>query len=186
MTAAVQELADRGYEDASLTRIAERAGVAKGLVWRYFIGKDDLMESTATMTMVTIRDGLFDVIDETLPVPDIIRTALRHVAGLIVTHRAELVALNHIVHNLRRPDGVERATADYFAETQLAQEELFRRGQADGTLRDVDTTVMATTYQGAIDSMLGYLGSHPDVDPNDYADTLADILLAGIQRADPG
>lgn len=43
---------------------------------------------------------------------------------------------------------------------------------------------MAITYQGAVDMMIEYLGTkHPHIDPDDYADRLADILLAGIQRS---
>jgi len=55
MTSAVQELADRGYDGTSLTRVAERAGVSKGLLWHYFAGKDDLMEATARATIATVH-----------------------------------------------------------------------------------------------------------------------------------
>ncbi|MFE1770896.1 TetR/AcrR family transcriptional regulator [Streptomyces sp. NPDC059008] len=182
IAAAVAELAEQGYDGLSLTRVAKRAGVSKGLVWHYFAGKDDLMESTARATMTTIRDRIADSLDLTEPVPDILRAALRRAAALNLTHRVELTALNGIVHNLRHPDGTPRLTLDVYEETYQAQESLFRRGQAEGTLRDFDTRVMAVTYQGAIDMMLGYLGSNPRVDPDDYADKLADILLTGIQR----
>ncbi|MYT28952.1 MULTISPECIES: TetR/AcrR family transcriptional regulator [unclassified Streptomyces] len=183
ITAAVEELADRGYDGLTLTRVAERAGVSKGLLWHYFAGKDDLMESTATATMETIRDRIANALDLTAPVPDIMRAALRRAAALNVTHRVELSALNSIVHNLRHPDGTPRLTFDAYEETYQAQESLFRRGQAEGTLRDFDTRVMAVTYQGAIDMMLGYLRNNPDVDPDDYAAKLADILLVGIQQS---
>ncbi|MBB5118694.1 TetR/AcrR family transcriptional regulator [Streptomyces eurocidicus] len=184
MTAAVEELADCGYDGLSLTRVAERAGVSKGLIWHYFADKDDLMESTAKATMTTIRDRIADSLDLTEPVPDIIRAALRRVAALTVTHQGELTALNRIVHNLRNPDGTPRLTPDVYEETYQAQESLFRRGQTEGTLRDFDTRVMAITYQGAIGMMLGYLGtSHSHISPDDYADRLADILLAGIRRS---
>ncbi|MGY5130263.1 TetR/AcrR family transcriptional regulator [Streptomyces nigrescens] len=184
MTAAVEELADCGYDGLSLTRVAERAGVSKGLIWHYFADKDDLMESTAKAAMTTIRDRIANSLDLAEPVPDIIRAALRRVAALTVTHRGELTALNRIVHNLRHPDGTPRLTPEDYEETYQAQESLFRRGQSEGTLRDFDTRVMAITYQGAIDMMLGYLGtSQPHINPDDYADKLADILLAGIQRS---
>ncbi|MEU7635259.1 MULTISPECIES: TetR/AcrR family transcriptional regulator [unclassified Streptomyces] len=183
ITATVEELADRGYDGLTLTRVAERAGVSKGLIWHYFSGKDDLMESTAKATMTTIRGRIANSLDLTEPVPDIMRAALRRAAALNVTHRVELTALNSIVHNLRHPDGTPRLTFAAYEDTYQAQESLFRRGQAEGTLRDFDTRVMAVTYQGAIDMMLGYLRSNPDVDPDDYADRLADILLAGIQRS---
>lgn len=57
MAAAIQEIVDRGYEGASLTRISARADVAKGLVRRYFTGKDDPMASTAKATMEPPRPG---------------------------------------------------------------------------------------------------------------------------------
>jgi hypothetical protein len=41
---------------------------------------------------------------------------------------------------------------------------------------------MAVTYQGAIDMMLAYIDSHPGTDLDQYADALADILLAGISN----
>ncbi|WP_063125838.1 TetR/AcrR family transcriptional regulator [Nocardia fusca] len=181
MVAAIQEVVDRGYEGASLTRIAQRADVAKGLVWHYFAGKDDLMAATAKATMETLREHIVDALDLDRPVPDIIRAALREAASQIRTRRNELVALNRIIHNLRRPDGGEPVTADFYEETYRGQEELFRRGQAEGSLGAFDTRVMAVTYQGSIDIMLAYLEEHPDVDPCDYAAELAAILLGGMQ-----
>jgi len=53
----------------SLTRIAARADVAKGLVWRYFAGKDDLMESTAKATMTAMRADIVDSLDLDQPRP---------------------------------------------------------------------------------------------------------------------
>ncbi len=178
MAAAIQEIADSGYESATLTRIAARADVAKGLVWRYFSGKDELMEATARATMEMMREQIVDVLDLGQPVPDIIRSALRQAALQVLTHRNELLALNRIVHNLHND---ERSIAGFYEETYLQQEQLFRRGQAEGSLRDFDPRVMAVTYQGSIDVMIAYLEDHPEVDPAHYAAGLAEILLGGMQ-----
>lgn len=183
MAATVEEVAERGFAGLSLTRVAGRAGVSKGLIWHYFADKDDLMESTVKETIARIRDRIADSLDLTEPVPDVIRAAVRKAAALTVTHRGELAAVSHIVYNLRHPDGMPRLTTEAYEETYRLQETLFRRGQEEGSLRDFDTHVMAVTYQGAIDTMLGYLGTHPDVDPGDYADRLADILLSGMRRS---
>lgn len=164
-----------------MTRIAARADVAKGLVWHYFTDKDQLMESTAKATMESMRERIVDALDLDQPVPDIIRSALRLAASQVQTHRSELIALNRIVHNLHRHDGTGRVIADFYEESYLGQEELFRRGQAEGSLGEFDTRVMAVTYQGSIDMMLAYLDEHPDVDPHIYAAKLAEILLGGMQ-----
>jgi len=183
MVAAIQEVVEQGYEGATLTRIAARADVAKGLIWRYFTGKDDLMEATAKVTMETMRQRIVETLDLGQPVPEIIRAALGQAAAQILTHGDELIALNRIVHNLYRPDGDEWVGAGFYEESYRGQEELFRRGQAEGSLRDFDTRVMALTYQGSIDTMLAYLQDHPDVDPREYAAKLAEILLRGVQAA---
>lgn len=181
MRAAIEEVAERGYEGASMTRIAQRADVAKGLVWHYFTGKDDLMAATARATMEALRQNIVDVLDLDRPVPEIIRAALCSAAGQVRTRRNELVALNRIVHNLHRPDGGEQVTAGFYEDTYRGQEELFRRGQAEGSLGEFDTRVMAVTYQGSIDIMLAYLEEHPDLDPSEYAAELAEILLGGMR-----
>ena len=180
--AAVEEVAERGYEAASLTRIAARAGVAKGLIWHYFSGKDDLMESGAKATMTTMRDDIVAKLDLAAPVPDIIRAALRCAALQVRTHRIELIAVNRIVHNLLRSDSSADVVADVYEDIHRGQEALFRRGQTEGSLAVFDIRVMAVTYQGSIDAMLDHLERHPDVDPEEYAAVLAEVLLSGMSR----
>jgi AcrR family transcriptional regulator len=180
--ATVHVVSERGYAYASLAHIAQAAGVAKGLVSHYFGSKDELMATTARVTMTELRDTIAAQLDLTAPVPAVIRTALRHAAQLGHTHADELRALARIIHNLREPDGTPRFAFAEYEDTYLAQERLFHRGQNEGTLRAFDTRVMAVTYQGAIDTMLGYLDEHPDIDALHYADNLADILLGGVIR----
>ena len=183
ITAAVEVLDEVGYGAATLTRIADCAAVSKGLIWHYFTGKDDLMTAVAESTLTTLTDGIADGLDRTAPVPDVLRSALRGAADLSRTHRKELNALNRIVHNLHGPDGTPKMTLAFYETTYQAQENLFRRGQVEGSLRDFDTRVMAVTYQGAVDMMLGYLNEHPETEPRAYADALADLLLNGIERS---
>lgn len=182
--ATIEVVAARGYGGSSLAHVAERAGVSKGLIWRYFTDRDDLMEQTVTTTLSDLRETVAAEIDLTVEVPGVIRAAIRRAAALPGTHAAELTALNQIIHNLRGPDGAPRLTLQIYEDTYRAQETVFRRGQAEGSLRSFDTRVMAVTYQGALDAMLAYLDSHPEADPADYAESLGDILLAGIVNHD--
>jgi AcrR family transcriptional regulator len=185
LAATVEAVAEHGYDGASMARIAEHAGISKGLISHYFADKNDLMAQTAAATVRSIRESMAAELDLTAPVPQVIRAALRRAAGLRATHRAELAALDQIVRNLRTPQGdLHLSLADY-DETYRAQQVLFERGQAEGSLRPVDSRVLAATYQGAIDTMLHYADAHPDVDLEHYADTLADILLGGIENRGP-
>ncbi|GAA2760730.1 TetR family transcriptional regulator [Actinopolymorpha rutila] len=179
--ATVEVVAERGYGNASLAAIAEQAGVSKGLVSHYFTDRDTLMEHTARATLVELRTAIADGLDLSAPVPEIFRTAIHQVAHLRSTHAPQLDAIEQIVRNLRDPDGTPRLGVDAYEETYQGQEQLFRRGQREGSLRDFDTRVMAVTYQSAVDAMLGQLAGNPDADPDQYADSLTDVILAAIR-----
>jgi AcrR family transcriptional regulator len=178
--ATVAAVAEHGYDGASLARIAEHAQISKGLISHYFTDKDDLMAQAVMVTVVKIRDLIVAQLDLSAPVPEVIRAAIRGAAALHRTHRAELTAIDQIVRNLRTPDGSRRLSLADYEETYQGQQALFERGQAEGSLRPFDTRVMAVTYQGAIDMMLGYAETYPATDLDRYADSLADILLSGI------
>lgn len=177
----MQVLAEHGYQQASLALIAEAAGVSKGLIWHYFSDRDTLMEQVAIATADLLRDRVADDIDLTAPVPAVIDAAIHRAADLGRTHPAELRAVGQIVQNLRGADGSLLLDHTYYEQTYLAQERLFRRGQDEGSLRAFDTRVMAVTYQGAIDAMLGYLESHPGTDVGAYADTLSGLLIEAVR-----
>lgn len=178
--ATVAVVAANGFDGASVSAIAAHAGVSKGLVWRYFADKHDLMRQAVVVTAEALRDAVVAELDLTAPVPEVVRAALRRAAALNTTHRDERVALDQIIRSLRTAEGAPSFAYGDYEDAYLAQEILFRRGQAEGSLRAFDTRVMAVTYQGAIDAMLGYLEDRPDVDPEAYADALADVLLGGM------
>jgi AcrR family transcriptional regulator len=186
ITATVRVVARDGYQRASVSAIVSEAGVSKGLVWHYFTDRDDLMDQAARLTLTRLRDTVGEAVDLSAPIPDLIRSAVRRAARLLVTHGTEIEAMRQITQNLRAADGAPRLGLADYEETYGFQEELFRRGQAEGSIRrDLDPRHMAVTYQGAVDTMLGYLTSFPDVDPEEYASAVADILLGGLGVGDP-
>lgn len=177
----VEVLAEEGYRGASLARIANAAGVSKGLVSHYFSDRDTLMEETAIATVAAVRRSVGSAIDLDAPVPEVLRSAIHLASQLRRTHARELRAIDQIVHNLRNDDGAPRLDPRAYEETYRAQEVLFRRGQEEGSLREFDTRVMAVTYQAAVDAMIAYLDTHPEADAAAYADALVDVLLAAIR-----
>ena len=148
----IEVLARQGYRNASLARIAQAAGVSKGLVSHYFSDKETLMEQTAIATVAYLRAEVGAAIDLTAEVPDIISAAVHYASQIRHTHSRELRAVDQIAHNLRQADGALRLDLRAYEDTYQPQERLFQRGQQEGSLRDFDTRVMAVTYQGAVDT----------------------------------
>lgn len=186
LRATIQVVAHHGFEAATASLIAERAGVSKGLIWHYFAGKNDLMKQTVMETVRLIRDEVAAAADPSTPVPDTIRTYIRTVASVRRARPDEFRGMDRIVRRLEEPDGSPAFSLHDYEELYQGQQALFQRGQAEGNFRDLDTRVMAITYQAAVDAMLSYFDSHPDTDVDQYADALADILLASLARQPGG
>jgi AcrR family transcriptional regulator len=180
MESTVAVVAEVGFAGASLAAIAQRAGLSKGLLSYHFRDKDDLMEQTALWTFASFEQAIVEGLDVGAPAPDLLRQIVQRVAAHGAGHRAERRALDQIIRNLRRPDGSPRFSLADYEPTYAAQEQLFLRGQREGTFRAFDPRVMAVTLQAAMDTMFGYADAHPDVDLEQYADQLADLLLAAV------
>lgn len=178
--AADEAIQATGYANATLTLIAQTAGVAKGLIWHYFDDRDDLMQQAAAFLVGQLREAVVDDLDVTAPAPDVVRAVFARTALFTRTHGQELDTIDQIVHNLRAPDGRRRLGLSDYESVYAEHELLLARGQAEGTIRPADTRVMAVVYQGMIDSLIGHLQAHPDVDPTGYAAQVAGLFLGGI------
>ncbi len=58
IAAAKEEFLERGYEDASMRSIAQKAGITVGNIYRYFDNKDDLNRQILAQTSDDIKDLL--------------------------------------------------------------------------------------------------------------------------------
>jgi AcrR family transcriptional regulator len=187
VAAAVAVLAEQGYAGATADAIAQRAGVSKGLLWHYFADLDDLFEQTAVRTVAVLRDAVAARLDLRAAVPEVVHAAVRAVVDLRETHGPERRAMDEVIRNLRHPDGTARLGQQHLEELYAGQEALFRRGQADGDVRrDLDPRALSVAYQGAVDSLLGYLDAFPAADPAAYAATVAEVLVGGFTPASAG
>lgn len=172
-----------GLEGASANRIAEQAGVSKGLIWHYFADKTDLMKQALMAAMTSLGDELAGQVDPAAPAPGLIRTHLRWIAAWARNHQDEYRAMDEIGRKLHAPGGEAAFSVRDYERIYASREEAYRRAQEAGTFRPFNTRVMAVTYQAAVDAMLSYLDTHPDVDTGGYADALADILLAAMETS---
>lgn len=62
--AAVVVIAEKGYHQAQVSKIAKQAGVADGTIYLYFKNKEDILISVFTEKMAVFVEGLQDIIEE--------------------------------------------------------------------------------------------------------------------------
>jgi TetR/AcrR family transcriptional regulator, fatty acid metabolism regulator protein len=177
MAAAIDTIADMGYGQASLARIAERAGTSKGVISYHFAGKDDLIREIISEVLAKGEAYMVPRILAESSGPDMLRAYIGSNLAFMREHRNHLLAFLEIFLNARGEDGsplVDEKSLDHQV-TSLAQ--LLAHFQAAGDFRaDFDPQVMALAIRGAIDQVPLRMARYPDLDVSSYARELAALF----------
>jgi TetR/AcrR family transcriptional regulator, fatty acid metabolism regulator protein len=185
VTAAIDTVAMIGYGQASLARIAERAGTSKGVICYHFAGKDDLIKEAAAEVLARGEAYLLPRVLAESSGAGALRVYLESNLAFMRDYRNHVLAFLEIFLNARGNDGSPLVDGSAFDALLTALEELLARFQAAGEFRaDFDPRVMATAIRGAIDAVGRRLATDPDLDIDRYGRELA-ILFDRATRATP-
>jgi len=123
-----------GFHATSMDDIIVAAGGSASGVYRYFAGKDELIDAAGEESMAVFR-ALFDRLRATEPVPDLVTTiaALSEPVGAGEEYDLSRVAIQAWSEALRQPRLRER-TAEFYLEMRAQLSELARRWQQTGEL----------------------------------------------------
>lgn len=186
--AAVDVLAEAGFGGTSLARIAERAGISKGVISYHFDGKDELMREVVTHLFVAGAAFMEPRLAQQETATDTLRV---FIATNLEFHRAErtlLRAMIEVVINLRNADGTPAFLPSDGEDAMVAPvAEILREGQRSGEFSaDFDAVVMARLIRDSIDGAAGHTARDPEFDVDAHADQLVRIYLAAVQPQPPG
>ncbi len=178
VAAAIDTIAEVGFAQASLARIAERIGISKGVISYHFAGKDDLIRQVVTEVIEAGRAYMIPRILAESTGPAALRAYIESNLAFMREHRNHMVAIVDIARSgglttegRRRVDGRDVDVAVHLLE------ELLARLQAEGELRsDFDPGVMAVAIRAAIDSVPHRIVRDPDLDVDRYAREIATIF----------
>jgi AcrR family transcriptional regulator len=176
--AALEEFSTRGYEEATVAGIAERAGVTTGALYAHFAGKLDLL--LATVGLASIDDILRSSGElASLPWSEASKAITRSMAAR--PDRRRLLLLDVIVV-ARRDPRIARilrgGIRDYLRAMTTANDDAVALGVIDPALSTEDLArVMALLTMGKL--VFGALEEAPPSDPA-FA-RLADLLLQSAE-----
>lgn len=131
--AAVEVIAEVGFARASLARIAQRAGISKGVISYHFAGKEELMEQVVDRVYAQIGEFVVARMEGAESAAELLRTHIVSVAEHMRANRVQLTALGEIFNNLRTTDGEPRYGVHTSEGLYQALESIYRRGQDRGS-----------------------------------------------------
>jgi AcrR family transcriptional regulator len=89
MAATVRTVNESGFASASVSTIANAAGVSPATLYTYFGNKDDLLVSTYRAVMAAWSEGLFAGVDISLPIHDVLHDIWHNTFRYLKKHRED-------------------------------------------------------------------------------------------------
>ncbi|WP_189221033.1 TetR/AcrR family transcriptional regulator [Saccharothrix coeruleofusca] len=136
IAAAIEVVAELGYQATSFKRIAQRAGLSStGLISYHFKGKQELVDEVFAEVLRRFTTFVLDRLDRADTAAGELRAFLSANLRFMAAHRAEAVAFLRL-----RPHVSEREVAEG---DHRKMADLLRAGQAAGEFRDFDPDIMS-------------------------------------------
>jgi AcrR family transcriptional regulator len=175
--AAIDTIAEVGYARASLGRIAERAGISRGLISYHFAGKEELIGEIVRAVIDQSRAYMLPRITAESTGPGALRAYIESNLVFIREHRKLLIAIVEIARH-RVAEGPGRRLPEYEPDQAIrALAELLDRFQKAGDLRDdFDPRAIAIAVRAAIDAAPPRLSADPQFDLDAYAQNIIQVF----------
>ncbi|MEJ2870710.1 TetR family transcriptional regulator [Actinomycetospora sp. OC33-EN08] len=183
--ATVAVIAEDGLQQASLARIAARAGISKGVISYHFTGKDELIREVVTAVYTEAAEGARPDVEDAASHAERLAAYLRGNLSFLARNPQRVRALIDIFSTFRGDDGdlaYDVRSTDPVVEPLVT---LLRQGQADGEFTDFDATVMARTIRAAVDAVPPQMTAFPSLDVHAYADQLVLIFTRATTGGAP-
>ena len=102
---AIELIAECGYSNASIAKIAERAGIAKSVVLYHFATKDELVGVVVAQISLAAASAMVPAIEAEATAAGKLRTYIRVSGEYIESHRSYALALHDIGTSFRSRSG---------------------------------------------------------------------------------
>jgi AcrR family transcriptional regulator len=159
LQAALELIAERGFHDAPMSEIAEKAHVAAGTIYRYFENKDVLINDL----FQEIEDKLMEVLLDNYPLGEPVKEQFFHVFSelcrYLLTHPLHFRYMEQFFNSpygiSKRRDKISGKATNYRKHDTLA--EIFKEGISQQILKDLPVVVLSSL---AIGPMLYVIRDH--------------------------
>jgi AcrR family transcriptional regulator len=177
VAAAIDTIAELGYGQASLARIAGTAGTSKGVIIYHFGGKDELIRELVAGLVARGVAYMEPQIDAEPTGAGKLRAYIESNLAFMRENRNHMVAIVEIALNARAADGSRLYDFSVQDAGVAALEQLLAYFQGTGEFRaGFDPHVMAMAIRAAINAVPAQLARDPALDVGHHAREIADMF----------
>lgn len=187
---AIELIAQTGYPQTSLAKIADRAGIAKSVVLYHFKNKDELVAAIVTAVFTASAEVMVPAILAADDAPSRLAAYIDANGAFLLRHRQAAAALYEIATSYRSADGLrldQLAQADVDAQgippefALLDPQAIIESGIAAGEFTDsLQPSVVKDALRAALDGAVASMLRDPDFDVERYIATVKQIHLRAL------
>ena len=182
VAAAIDTIAELGYGQASLARIAETAGTSKGVIIYHFGGKDELIRELVAGLVARGVAYMEPQIDAEPTGAGKLRAYIESNLAFMGENRSHMVAIFEIAPNARAADGSRLYDVSVQDAGVAALQQLLAYFQGTGEFRaGFDPHVMAMAIRAAINAVPAQLARDPALDIGHHAREVAGMFHIGTR-----
>jgi TetR/AcrR family transcriptional regulator len=172
LACAVDLIAEHGYANATLARIAERAHISKATVLYHFENKDEILQHVLTGPLDELTARIAEALSTAASPPEAIAAYVHTLIAYMADHPAGLRILVEGIASTEIVTGTNMRTAP---QRWKFVADIFARGQQGGHFRAFDTHTAAICLNGAIAAIASEMLANPSYAPQQAAETLVEF-----------
>jgi AcrR family transcriptional regulator len=174
---AIDTIAAFGYGQASLARIARRAGISKGVIGYHFAGKDEVLAEVVAEVLRRSERYVGPRVAGHSTGRETLRRYIESNLGFMGAYRNHVIALAEIARSVRGPGRGSSFDTAILDEPTAALAQMLEGYQRAGEFRaGFDPHVMAGAIRAAIDAVPPALARDPSLDLHYHARELATLF----------
>ncbi|GAC68635.1 putative transcriptional regulator [Gordonia soli NBRC 108243] len=187
MECAIALIAESGYPQSSIAKIAERAGIAKSVVLYHFRGKDELVAAIVETVFAKSAAVMIPQIVAASTATERLRAYIASNGEFLDAHRPDAIALYAISSTYRDAEGrrfdeaVQASVDTDGVPPELAlldPESIFADGVRDGEFTtDTEPRVLKNILRAALDGVVGELARDDSFDVLTHTAAISDLFL---------
>ena len=173
---AIDAIAELGYAQTSLAKIAKRAGISAGVISYYFDGKDDLIAEVVAHVFAAGEAFIRARIGEPASARETLRAFIEASIAYIGAHPQNGLAVMNIIRAGRTEQGDQRFDPKVGEARRDAINRICEWGQREGEFRAFSIPVMRVALIEALDVAPQALSLDPDLDMAAFGRELAELF----------
>lgn len=149
LQATLQLISEQGFHGAPMSQIAERANIGVGTIYRYFSGKEDLINALYIDIKTRIARYAFRNYEEAVPVREGFKQMLSNVIHYFIENPAEL----SFTEQYENSPLITAATHEEGKRIANPLNSLFHRAVEQNLLKELPIEMLGALLSGAVSSL---------------------------------